>query len=69
MLCPFSRPCAIVGRQLILRGLSTIRFADVLRGHPDLDELIVYERDGWGIDPWGIGRTARLVPEAATRPL
>jgi heptosyltransferase-1 len=30
-------------------------FQDVLRGHPDLNELIVHERAGKGIDPLGLG--------------
>lgn len=35
-------------------------FQDVLRGHPDLDELIVYDRAGGGIDPLGILAAAKL---------
>jgi heptosyltransferase I len=35
-------------------------FHDVLLGHPDLDELIVYDRMGAGIDPLGIRGVAGL---------
>jgi len=35
-------------------------FQDVLRGHPDLDELIVHDRAGRGLDRLGIGGTAAL---------
>jgi len=36
-------------------------FQDVLRGHPDVDELIVYNRTTTAIDPLGIGATAGLL--------
>ena len=35
-------------------------FQDVLRDHRDLDELIVFDRAGRGIDPLGIGAAASL---------
>jgi ADP-heptose:LPS heptosyltransferase len=35
-------------------------FQEILRGHPDLDELIVHDRVGGGIDPLGIGSAACL---------
>ena len=35
-------------------------FQDVLQGHRDLDELIVYDRAGKGVDPRGLGEPARL---------
>jgi lipopolysaccharide heptosyltransferase I len=40
-------------------------FQDVLRGHPDLDELIVYERAGSAIDPLGIASAASLFRQLA----
>jgi lipopolysaccharide heptosyltransferase I len=36
-------------------------FQDLLRGHPDLDELIVHERAGTSIDPLGIGSAIALL--------
>src|SRR5262249_19089341 len=36
-------------------------FRDVLDGHPDLDELIVYNRGRPGIGPAGIAEMARLL--------
>jgi heptosyltransferase I len=36
-------------------------FQDVLRNHPDVNELIVYERGAAGFDRWAIGATAQLV--------
>jgi lipopolysaccharide heptosyltransferase I len=35
-------------------------FEDVLRGHPDLDELIVHDRAGTALDPLGIGSAIGL---------
>jgi lipopolysaccharide heptosyltransferase I len=37
-------------------------FQDVLRDHPDLDELIVHDRAGNCNDPTGVGRALRLFP-------
>ena len=40
------------------------------RGHPDLDELIVYDRRGLGRSiRWGSGMRDRPVPETGTRPV
>ena len=41
-------------------------FRDVLEGHADLDELIVYERAGQASDPMG---TRRPVPQADAGPV
>jgi heptosyltransferase-1 len=35
-------------------------FQEVVRDHPDIDELIVYDRGSRGRDRWGIGATAQL---------
>ena len=53
MPCLFSRPCGSDGRIHLAWVVNRPFQASLLHGHADLDELIVYDRAGTGIDPWG----------------